>query len=464
MPFWLADQRRGQESDWIQRFDPRFWTVDFPRPMMASVLVRGPGWLRADCEFHHEGELAGLIWASEDTIDHPLVAYATDRDYSHTVLRFRWMSSRLAPLDQPNGPTLTIEGRDAAGEPRTWYVRLWNYATGTPEDAWIELPFSALESGWELPGEPVHPADIDRMFISLVPQGHVPGSDARLAEPVSGYVNLVDISCHGSRATVEIGDVMLPPHGERIATGYDDCYNQTPTRLLRSIRALGYRDTVLHYAGMSHFPRLAGEGEALLVERPAVLSLPARRWHQVFFDRCREYGYEAIVSLSYELLAEHCPAAWQQRAHDGTPGRTGWVPPSALLSPANDEAMGWLRSVAGEFAGMLAAADLPVRFQIGEPWWWVDPASRAPCLYDDAAVAAFGGAPPAIADMRAPLDEDQTALLDAAGAVLSQSTAALAQAVRIAAGGEAEVMLLAFTPTILDPAMPELRRANLPTG
>jgi hypothetical protein len=35
MPFWLARQREGQTTDYIQRFDPRFWTVDFQRPMMA---------------------------------------------------------------------------------------------------------------------------------------------------------------------------------------------------------------------------------------------------------------------------------------------------------------------------------------------------------------------------------------------------------------------------------------------
>jgi len=38
MAFWLARQREGQTTDFMQRFDPRFWTVDFPRPMMASVI------------------------------------------------------------------------------------------------------------------------------------------------------------------------------------------------------------------------------------------------------------------------------------------------------------------------------------------------------------------------------------------------------------------------------------------
>jgi hypothetical protein len=42
MAFWLAAKRQGQDSDWIQRFDPRFWTIDFPRPMMASAITPAP--------------------------------------------------------------------------------------------------------------------------------------------------------------------------------------------------------------------------------------------------------------------------------------------------------------------------------------------------------------------------------------------------------------------------------------
>ena len=465
MSFWLASKRHGQEADHIQRFDPRFWTVDFPRPAMASAIVPAADKLRVDCEFHHRGELAGLIWESEDRFDHPLLAYETQRDYGHCVLRFRWQSSGIVALDQPDGPTLTIEGRDASGTPRSWYVRLWNYATGTPTDAQVELPFSSLESGWALPGEPVHAGDIDRMFISLVPAGYVAGSEERLPARVNGHAYLQDIVCEGSRAVLETGDVMVPPHGERIATAYDDAYNQTPSRLLRNIEGLGYRGDILHYVGMSHFFRLAADAEgALRVAQPAATCTPALRWHRQLFKQCKAMGYEAIASLSYELFAEHCPEAWRQRAHDGTAAETGWVPPSSLLSPANAQAMQWLRQAAALFANAMQLEGLPVRFQIGEPWWWVIPATRAPCLYDDAARAAFGGDPPVIADMRDPLDGAQTALLDAAGALLAQSTAALAQAVRDAAAGEAEVLLLAFTPTVLDPAMPELKRANLPPG
>ena len=64
MAYWLARERRGQESSFIQRFDPRFWRVNFPRPAMASVITTGPDSVQVDVELHHEGELVGLIWES----------------------------------------------------------------------------------------------------------------------------------------------------------------------------------------------------------------------------------------------------------------------------------------------------------------------------------------------------------------------------------------------------------------
>jgi len=460
MAFWLAKERRGQASDWIQRFDPRFWTVNFPRPMMASVVTTGPATLRVECEFHHAGELAGLIWASEDTLDPPLTGYATDRDYRRTTLRFRWRSAGVIALDAVHGPTLTIEGRDAAGNPRAWYVRLWNYATGTPDDAVVELPFSALESGFVLPGEAVHAGDIDRMFISLVPPGYAPGSVDPLPARADGWIELTGIDCDGERALVEIGDVMVPPHGTGLATAYDDCFNQTPARLLRSAEALGYRGALIHYVGMSHFFRLGADGLALA---DGTLCAPAAAWHRSFFAECVGRGFEPIASLSFELLAMHCPDPWQQRAADGAPGRTGWMPPSALLSPASAPAQAWLQAVALRFTALMAEAGAAVRFQIGEPWWWILPDGR-PCLYDDAARAALGGNPPVIADMRAALDQPRRDLLDTAGVLLAEATHDLADAVRGAHPGVAEILLLTFTPTVLDPAMPEARRANLPLG
>lgn len=467
MAFWLASKREGQESDWIQRFDPRFWTVNFPRPMMAALTTTAPDALRVDAVFLRQGDLAGIIWDSVDALDHPLLAYATNRDYSRTTLSFRWRSGGVIALDAPNGPTLTVEGRDAGGNPRAWYVRLWNYAQGTATDATITLAFSALAGGYLLPAEadPVHPADIDRMFVSLVAPGYVQASATPLAAPVEGWAEMSAIRCEGHRPMLAIGEAIVPPHGIALATAYDDATNQAPARLIRAARQLGYRGSLLHYVGMSHYMRLESSGGAFLPPAGGdPLCTPARAWHADYFARAQDAGFSPIASLSYELLAQHCPEGWKQRAENGDPALTGWDPPSSLLSPASGAAMAWLQAVGAAFAGLMKDAGLPVRLQIGEPWWWIMADGR-PCLYDDAARAAFGGNPASIPDMKAALDAPRLALLDQAGALLAGSTAALRDAVRAAAApGTAEVLLLTFLPGVLDPAMPEARRANLPLG
>jgi uncharacterized protein (TIGR02217 family) len=467
MACWLANTREGQDSDWIQRFDPRFWTVNFPRPMMAALTTTAPDALRVDAVFLREGDLAGIIWDSVDRFDHPLLAYQTDRDYSRTTLRFRWRSGGVIALNAVNGPTLTIEGRDASGTARAWYVRLWNYAQGSAADAQITLDFSSLAGGYVLPGEadPVHPDAIDRMFISLVAPGYVGGSTSPLASAAEGWAELTQIRCEGRGAMLEVGDVMVPPHGAAVATAYDDCCNQAPARLIRNALQLGYRGSLLHYLGMSHFMRLVSSGGGFEVPPSGEpLCAPAKAWHLDFFARAQAAGFSPIASMSYELLAQHCPSNWQQRAADGTAARTAWDPPSALLSPASSAAMTWLRNVATGFVALLKAAGAQVRFQIGEPWWWVMSDGR-PCLYDDAAKAAFGGSPVSIPDLKAGLTAAQLSLLDAAGALLANSTIALRDAVRSAAApATSEVLLLTFLPTVLDPRMPELRRANLPLG
>ncbi len=451
MGHWLAPPGSAKTLGHLKRFDARFWTVDFPRPMMASIVTTGPNALRIEALFYRADDLAGLIWAAEDRWDHPLLAYETARDFRRCRLVFRWRSGGVKALDAVHGPTLTIEGRDSAGAARSWYVRLWNYADGAPEDSEIALDFAAMAGGWEA-DDPVWAGDVDRMFFSLVAPGYN-GEDEMLAAPAAGWAELSAISCEGSASVLAIGDAVLPDHGLRIATGYDDLYHLTPARMLRSILRLGYRDLINHYVGMSHYFRLDSS-----LEVTGALNMPCAAWHADFLVRAKALGFEVILSLSYELLDQHCPESWKQRAQNGEPALTGWEPPSALLSPANGEAMAYLQAVARAFAALAAAAAQPVRFQAGEPWWWVMPDGRI-CLYDDAAVAAFDPVP--IPDVRAPLDGAQTATLDDAGEVLAESTAALRDAVRDEAP-DAESLLLVYLPTVLD--APEIKRANVPVG
>ncbi|WP_428678807.1 DUF2460 domain-containing protein [Sphingopyxis sp.] len=461
----LAAAEPHHRKSWLKRFDPRFWTVDFARPMMASVVTTAPDALRVEAVFYRKQDLAGLIWEAVDRWDHVLLGYETKRDFRHTQLSFRWRSGGVKPLDALHGPTLTIEGRDAAGSPRAWYVRLWNYAVGTGEEAIVSLDFDNLAGGFLHPGEadPVWAGDVDRMFISLVPPGYDGGSGG-LAAPAEGWAEMRGIAAAGSGSVLAVGDAVLPEQGLGIANGYDDVYHLTPARVVRQIVQLGYRGDVVHYVGMSHYMRLAADGDAFRTSvAGGAINAPCMAWHRAFAGECAAAGLGLIWSLSYELFDAYCPEGWKQRDADGAPALTGWEPPSTLLSPANDEAMGWVQLVARAFVGLAVEAGMAVKFQVGEPWWWVADGGRI-CAYDAATTAALGSASVAIGDVRGCLTAPQRAMLDALGALLSASTDALVAAARDEAGGAVTSHLLVYLPTVLDPAAPELRRANVPMG
>ena len=465
---WSLAATRGehQAADYIHRFDPRFWTVNFPRPMLGCVVATGVDALRCEVQFQRREDLCGLDWASVDRWDHPLLAYETRRDYQRCQLRFRWRSGGVKPLDAVHGPTLTIEGRDAAGSPRTWYVRLWNYASGTPEDAVIALDFGALNGGFLLPGEadPVFAGDIDRMFISLVAPDYDLSTGVRPAA-AQGWAELTEIRATGSGAVLSIGDTRLPDPGVGIATGYDDLYNLTPARVMRMIEALGYRGDIIHYVGMSHYPQLERSGGALVAGLSGgALAGPCATWHAGFAAAAKAAGLGIIWSLSFELFDAYCRDAWKQRSADGAPALTGWVPPSTLLSPANIQAMGYLQAVAAAFVGIGVAAGLAAKFQVGEPWWWTNGGGRL-CAYDAATVAALGPLSVPMADIAGPKTAAQRAMLDAVGVLLANATAGVVAAARAAAGpGGLVSHILIFLPTVLDAAAPEARRANVPVG
>lgn len=469
MPHFFARAGDTVRQAAVKRFAPRLWTVDFPRPMMAALTNPAPRTIRVDLAFLARRDLAGLIWESEDRWSHRLCAYATVRDYGGCALAFDWVAGPgLRPLDAVNGPTLTIEGRDREGTARTWYVRLWNYAEGSPTHARIRLDFGALDGGFLLPAEadPVHPHDIDRMFISLMPEGHA-DEDGPLAVPVETWVELRNIEVEGMHASIPIQDAFLPEHRLRIANGFDDTYNQAPERLVEQWLALGYRGTVTHYVGMSHYPALAWDGARYVVDPARELNAPTDAWHRAFAAALRAQGFDLILSLSYELFDAYAPSAWVQRKANGDRGLTGWEPPSALLSPTHGQAMGWLGRVAAAFVGIARSAGLPAWFQVGEPWWWVGP-DHQPCFYDAATVAAHqadkGVSPPLITDIRGPKSPEERAFLDWLGERLAASTAQLVQDARTAGGEFFRSFLLFFSPQVLNPDAPDLIRANMPLG
>ncbi len=466
MDYYLAQHNRSFRTRWVKRFSAGLWTVDFARPIMAALSVVEERSLRVSLDFLTKRDLAGLIWASEDRWSHPLLAYETDRDYRGVKVAFDWMSGPgVMPLDQVNGPTLTIEGRDAAGEAAIWYVRLWNYASGSPTSARITLDFDNLVSGYALEEGAVWAGDIDRMFLSVVPEDY-DGSAQPLPAGVSTFVDVGNIVAEGRRSAIRMGDCFLPEHGLRICSGYDDSYHQPPERLVEQWQALGYREVVNHYVGMSHYFALTSVGGGRY-EVGSGLCSSAVAWHAGLIQAARQAGFQPIFSLSFEVLADHAPDAWVQRDHLGNRALTGWEPPSTLISPCNAVAINWLCSVARAFADLLAQSGGHVDFQVGEPWWWVG-SDGAPCFYDASTVstwtAAEGSEPPVMPDVVGVRTLAEQQYLDWLGARLAAATSAVIEAARAAAPGRFRSLLLFFAPQVLDAARPDLKRANMPVG
>ncbi|GAA4220290.1 hypothetical protein GCM10022253_24100 [Sphingomonas endophytica] len=451
------------------RFDPLFWTCNFPNTMMASLRAKGDE-LRVDAVFHERDHLVGVIWESEDRFDHPATGYDTDRDYRGCVLRFRLrLRGDVLPIDDVDGPVLTIEGRDAAGTPRTWYVRLVNAQRGgSATDAQIELDFDRLKAGF-YGTDDVYAGDIDRLFLSFVPTGYR-RDGGRLATRVEGGMILSEVSATGAAATLVCGSGPGGTHEVRMTNGYDDTYNVAPARILRNLRLLGYRRTLSHYVGMSHyFSWTWSEAEARYVADDVAqpLNTPCIMWHQDFAEQLHAAGIRLIISVSYEMLDAFAPRAFRQLDEDGAPALTGWTPPSTLFSPCHAGAMTYLQRVARQFCGIAAAAGHDVHFQVGEPWYWIAPGTLTPSFYDAATVARFqsetGNPPPVIASMAGAKSEAERRYLDWLGTQLAQSILALAAAVRADHPDMTNYALL-YLPQLLGDDAPEARRVNMPSA
>lgn len=476
MSYWLASTDDQQRTTTIERFDPRYWTVDFARPMSASVFSLAADGLQVQLVFLSKKDLAGLIWWSTDSIDHPLLAYATNKDYRGLKWSFLWAhSGNLKALDAINGPTLTIEGRDATGTPHIWYVRLWNYATGTPTSATIALDFDAMNGGFSLPAnaDPVYAGDIDRMFISLVPLDYDPALDVPIAGgPVFANVSVTNMRCVGPSSVLTAGDGRVPPHGYRISTGYDDLYNQNPLRVVEGLHALGYRGAVDHYVGESHYYALqwsTAESRYIVTSTPQVLNGACVLWHQSFCAALAARDIGVGIAISFELFDAVTPLAWKQRAYDNTAALTGYTPPSTLLSPVNTAAMAYVQAVFVQFVNLVASLNPKCTVQIGEPWWWSGlGAMRKPCFYDASVLAAYPLAtgkpvPAFITSVTQSLTADQLAFVTWCGAQLAAATAAIKAVVKNISPA-IDVTLLIYTPQIIADAAGVLLPANIPVG
>jgi hypothetical protein len=197
------------------------------------------------------------------------------------------------------------------------------------------------------------------------------------------------------------------PNPYRYAEGYDDTYIFNPKRLVDSMYTLGYREAVDFYVGASHYYDIigtAGGDAASWTNARLNTSLRLNEafavWFRYYCKALAAKGYsKLVVSMSMENL--HTPLNWCQKLYDGTPGQTGWTPPTKFFSPVNADVRTFYRGVCIELLDIVTDEGLTPILQLGEPWWWsqsFEPGDisitegwegNPPCFYDEATQAAY---------------------------------------------------------------------------
>lgn len=450
----------------IRRFEPAYWQVDFNVDSIASLVSPSPNELLLTVAFRTTWDLTGLKWMTTDTVDHPLCQYATDTDYSTTVLEFDWVSSGIRGPHEANGPTIAVTHTDSSVQ----YVRFSNYLTsGIPTNGHYRLDFSTVGAGWE--GlDPIDWTTVDNLLLSVMNSSYDTSNPVAPITEVVGTIHLTDITVTGP--PLHIGDPALPAHALRMTDGYDDSYYLTPTRLVAGMHALGYREWYTIYFGISHHHNVTwNSGQSRFEVDPAAVPVnaPARAWFGSLFAELAAHEFPKIVlSQSYEVVGYQMPDAWAQQDASGAFGLTGWSPPSKLVSPCNTTALDYLVDVMTYMVGLADSAGLTTHIQTGEPWWWDNSfTTRAPCFYDAATVAAYtaysGSAPPTprITSIDDPVAPAQTSFLAWLNERLGASTLYIRDQVRVTHPG-VPAMVLFFTPQIYSTGV--MAAVNLPTA
>ncbi|QHB72931.1 hypothetical protein [Stenotrophomonas sp. 364] len=461
------------ERTQIARFTPRYWRIDGPRSMSFCLTSESNGF---DALFiaRYADDLCGILWDTRDSKDHVYLAYAENPDYRDCVWDFDIQVSDTMPLlnDAQRGLTMTVYGLDEDGYEAEWYVALARYAdTPGARSAHITIDWNTVKAGFAA-DEPINTASISRVMISgATSQYDAEAGQTPLPQAVEAWIKVRNSRTRGSAGSLALRAPTIPAHALGICTSYDDHYDLTPERIIENCYALGYRDWVNHYVGMSTYPERRWSDEVnrfVVVDAPGVdpVNPACRRWHSDFALQCARRGFKLIQSVSYELFSEISRLDWTQRDWQDNYGATGWTPPSYLLSHCNIQAQAWLHRVFLSFTALADAAGLDLYVQVGEPWWWWNGDSRRPCVYDYPTRLAFNAAtglyapefPTIDADLTGtPYDEFKAFLRDALG----NSVLAIRDAVK-AVHPHAQVTTLFFLPSILTPKVGIMQTINYP--
>lgn len=442
-------------------FRAMYWSVDGQVTEDFSIVSNGA---TAEVNFraYRYNTYIAALWFSEQIKAHAGFTYEKYTDYSGVIWTFDIELSATMPVINEPTRAITLEVMNSLGE--LTFIPLYLYAGAPAQRASrITLDFDNLSNQY---GDTVDPTDITRLSIGLVTDSYNQGRDELLTAPIDCTFKLTNVSVVGGAALMRT-DHSQPAHNVGMCTSYDDIHTTTPEHIVETMKRLGYNGRVNHYVGMSKYPkRLIDNG----VQRNDVtagntINHAAERWHKNYFELCHAEGWDMVVAVSFEMFSIGGDTALAQTDWDGQLGRTGYEPPSYLLSPKIPEAMTYLNNVFLGFASFMAASGQQVRMQVGEPWWWWNTDTRKPCIYDFPTKTAYynetGLFAPDIGLIDDTLTPEGQAYVDWVRDALGQACLNTRDIVK-QAYPTAEMTVLFFLPSILDARVGVMQQINYP--
>lgn len=429
---WGADGAVVLDSPWL--LHPKFFLCNNNFEMSLAVISdNAADRLQIYGHFRSENDLGALIWETVDSWSHPSQCLPEVHDFTGVILNYDYLLTGYQNgLDEIYGPSLTVTLTDG----RVYYVRLWNYVTGRPQQDWetgggevwppdrtpgsetglaghVQLNFDNLYAGsqkyelvdavWVVADDwqKIDPTTIQELKWSFTPPDYdATGVMTPLPASEPFAADFTDWLITGGPAAQEV--YQAPAHNYRLADGYDDNYQVTPERYIEHFWNLGFRDTINLYIGASHYYDKVGTGIATpgeytsyqyALDPTASFNTAAAAWLADLFAQAAAAGFvRVIASVSLEMTEPPITApdsadSWVQRTWDGLLAQTGWTPPPYVLSFHNANVQDFHKALFLELAAMQDAAALIVCLQLGESWYWTQ--DGAPCFYDYAAKEAF---------------------------------------------------------------------------
>lgn len=448
----------------VAAFTPKYWTINGPISQSFCIVTSGDiATVHYTSRKHND--LCGLIWSTKDEHDHEGLAYETKVNLNGVKFKFKLSLSGSVPtLISDKSPTLTITSNDGTIS----YVRLANYALEQSEfEGVYEIDFSTVKVGFS-PTTAIDVSDIKTIMIGLISSEFNDALDTALAVNLESTLSLQLLEPSSGHTMLALNKLTVPEHNIKMCTAYDDTFNISPERILYNTYMLGYRGYVDHYVGMSHYYQKiwnTAEFRFRIVEDGS-LNIPCHKWHESYFALAKSYGFETIVSLSFELYSESCPFEWTQRDWNDQYAQTSYAVPSYILSPCIPAAMSYIHAVFLKFAKMQADKKMQVIVQVGEPWWWYNPSTNLPCIYDyPTRLAFFDETGQYAADIGSIYDYKTGGVHDLYVAFVSKKLGEAVQGCGAAIKAvypDAKITLLPFLPSIVGAKL--LERINLPVA